>query len=79
MSKEKLGLDPAFPAENLGQHSYSGMSKRLWIATQLVQGMLAHSTRYKPRDSDKELYWHTAIVKEAYEITDELLKQENNE
>lgn len=43
-----------------------------------MQGMLSHSTRYNPRPSDKGLSWHAALVKEAYEIADEIQLQETN-
>ena len=37
-----------------------------------LQGMLAHSTRYKPRTGYPN-NWHTAIAMEAYELADAML------
>ena len=37
--------------------------------------MLAHSTRYKPRECDNMKHWHEAIRIEAIEIADEMIKQ----
>lgn len=34
-----------------------------------MRGMLAHSTRYKPRPGAPES-WHDAMAQEAYEIAD---------
>lgn len=81
MSNEKLGTEPAFgyPAHTdindepgYGRLSNThneekGMSKRLWIATQITKGILASSN---PRYTE-------ALVAQAYQYTDELLKQEN--
>lgn len=74
MSNKKLGLEPAFTgAEGYGDFNRNGISKRLYIATAAMQGMLANSN---------EGLVYTAIpllVKESYIIADEMLKQENNE
>lgn len=48
------------------------------MAIAAVQGMLAHPTRYQPREEDAHLHWHDAITKEAVEIAeamDETLTQ----
>lgn len=50
-----------------------GMSLRDRIALEALGGMLAHSTRYKPREIDRALHWHDAIAKEAYELADAML------
>lgn len=50
-----------------------GLSRREYFASQALLGMLAHSTRYKPRDGDPA-NWHDAIAKEAYELADAMLK-----
>lgn len=34
------------------------------VAKAAMQGMLAHSRRYKPRKEDKDLHWHDAIAKD---------------
>jgi hypothetical protein len=52
--------------------------RRLMIATFMVQGMLAHSTRYRPRhytNVDKQPHWHEAIVDEAFELADVLIEK----
>lgn len=74
-NKEKLGQEPAFPLLNVTD----GINKRFYAACAAMQGMLAHSTRYKPYKEDEHLHWHTALTKEAFHIADELLKRENEE
>ena len=44
---------------------------RDYLAAQAMTGMLAHSTRYKPRDP--AMAWHQAISQESYEIADAML------
>lgn len=39
------------------------------LAQSFVVGMLAHSTRYKPREGASD-NWHEAIVEEAFELAD---------
>lgn len=86
MNKEKLGSESAFPNvhsehtgfDNIGNKEYStfsegGMSKRLYIATKIAQGIFAGrnpNTKYNDLNAD-------LIVSRSYEIADELLKQEN--
>lgn len=43
------------------------------IAIEALNGMLAHSTRYKPREGANP-DWHLAIAEEAYEIADAMLE-----
>jgi len=43
------------------------------FAAMALNGMLAHSTRYKPRPGDPS-HWHDAIAKEAYEIAHAMLR-----
>ena len=71
--KEKLGQEPAFSAENLGPHSYSGMSKRFYAACAAMQGMLANSN-YKDSDFNRN---KESMISLCYVAADELLKQEN--
>lgn len=50
-----------------------GLSVRDYFAGAAMQGMLAHSTRYRPAEgypSD----WHAAISREAYELADAMLR-----
>lgn len=43
----------------------------------MVNGMLSHRKRYKPRKGASR-NWHEAIVEEAFELTDELLSYPEN-
>lgn len=42
-----------------------------------MQGMLAHSTRYRPREG-APANWHEALAEEAYQIADAMLAQRAN-
>ena len=48
------------------------------IAIAALAGMLAHSTRYKPRPG-APADWHQAIAEEAYEIADAMLNTRRSE
>ena len=48
------------------------MELRDKFAGQALEGMLAHSTRYRPKDKSI-LDWHMGIAKEAYELADCML------
>jgi len=61
---------PAFPHTG---HVDPGLTRRDWFAGRALQGMLAHSTRYKPRPVDAGRHWHDAIAREAYELADAML------
>jgi hypothetical protein len=80
---------PAFPQNNdyidhpthgrihrvhAGDDVQPGMSLRDWFAGQALSGMLAHSTRYKPREG-APANWHQAIAEEAYELADAMLAE----
>jgi hypothetical protein len=72
--ENKLGQEPAFPYD---PHNYSngekGMSKRFYAACSAMQGILSY-----PGAINNSLYKDAkSICKIAYEIADELLKQEN--
>lgn len=76
MSTERNDGGPAFPPhakafEYVGIET--GMSLRDYAAIKAMQGMLAHSTRYRPREQDNHLHWHEALAKEAHEIADAML------
>lgn len=43
------------------------------IAIAALTGMLAHSTRYRPRPG-APTDWHQAIAEEAYEIADAMIE-----
>jgi hypothetical protein len=49
------------------------MTKKEQVAMASLQGMLAHPTRYKPRERDKHLTWHEAICREAFDIATEFV------
>ena len=72
MSETKnLGKEPAFPNESnayMQMPDCFGMSKRFYAACAAMQGILSNN----PPSDDKTL------VKQAYAIADELLKQEDN-
>lgn len=57
----------AFPTSN---EQYGGISQRLLIASMIVSGFITGSNFYLSKD-DIEL-----TVKQAYEIADELIRQE---
>ena len=77
MENEKLGQEPAFACTYemriSGQNKlcyHEGMSKRFYAACAAMQGIAAmHSTK-----SDIDNEW---ICKTAFNMADELLKQEN--
>ena len=80
MENNKLGQEPAFAAISNGQDvctTQQGMSKRFYAACVVMQGLLSNSVfmSYMAQEysdnTDKE------VVKNAYELADELLKQEN--
>ena len=85
MSNEKLGTEPVFgyPAHTdinnepeYGRLSNThneekGMSKRLWIATQIAAAIYSNPYPDLVTMEDK------LVVKMAYNAADELLKQEN--
>ena len=85
MENEKLGQQPAFPTEvgyqdgkmmdsfqtgNTEAH-FNGMSKRFYAACAAMQGILANQTEGCHYEFEKNL------IARAYELADELLKQEN--
>lgn len=43
------------------------------FAMAALTGMLAHSTRYKPREEGVD--WHWSIAKEAYELADAMMER----
>ena len=84
MEKEKLGQEPAFgfgfkeeiPTPWSSLHStqivlkrHEGMSKRFYAACAAMQGMLANQSVNQIPDE--------IVIKTAYKIADELLKQED--
>ena len=49
---------------------------KMVIATIAMQGMLAHPTRYKPREQDAHMHWHDALATEAFDIADAMARVE---
>lgn len=75
MKTDKLGQEPAFPNESTmfcQPPDCYGMSKRFYAACCAMQGLLAgiKITNSIAPDSER-------IVKDAYVLADELLKQES--
>ena len=72
-TNEKLGQEPAFAYQielaNGNVKESLGMSKRFYAACAAMQGMLANDTNGNAKVID--------IIEWAYELSDELLKQEN--
>ena len=52
--------------------AFSPICLRDYFAMEAMSGMLAHSTRYKPRDGTT-MHWHDALSHEAYAIADAML------
>jgi hypothetical protein len=50
------------------------MNPRFLLAVAAKQGMLAHSTRYQPREGAPE-NWHEALAEEAFEIAEAMMKE----
>jgi hypothetical protein len=65
---EKQNLEPAFPNEVFDQR-FKGISKRLYLATHILQGIIASNQHFINNA-------HETAVGKAYNLADELLKQE---
>jgi hypothetical protein len=81
--KEKLGSEPAFPVKEFGETvgtlvDYKGMSKRLYLAGMMMQGILTNPY-LTLKDNGKLVKELTPklVAETAYNYVDELLKQEN--
>jgi len=81
------GDEPAFPkpldpypntSGTATLSGHPGMDQRTYIATKALAGMLAHSTRYRPRPGSST-NWHEAIAEEACELADALIAALNAE
>lgn len=68
--KIKLGEDPIFPSKEYGNTGTYGISKRLYIATKIMQG-LCSSLQVSITKNIAKMY-----VSDAYMIADEILKRE---
>lgn len=71
MENKKLGQSPAFSV-TIEKDYEPGMSKRLYIATAIMQGLSNKFTGLYSTQKDIE-----GLVKQSYKIADEMLKQEN--
>lgn len=65
---------PAMPCDMVSNVIYGGLTKREQFAMAAMQGMLAHATRYKPREGASE-NWHEAISEESVQLADALLAE----
>jgi len=66
----------AFPSHgSMGEVVQEGMTLRDYFAAKAMEGMLAHNTRYRPREQDKHMHWHEALANEAHEIADAMLAE----
>jgi hypothetical protein len=81
MTINKQDGGPAYPLQpaSMPEMHYLGMSLRDYAVIQYTAAMLAHSTRYKPRDEDKDAHWHTAIAREANDLVDAMLAERNKQ
>jgi len=72
--KIKLGEDSIFPSKEYGNTGIYGISKRLYIATAALQGLLANSeiNRFGTHEGDGY-----DIIMQSYKLADKMLKQEN--
>lgn len=70
------GDAPAMPVmdEHPEHGQHYGLTKREQFAMAAMQGMLSHSTRYKPREGASS-NWHKAISEEAVQLADALLAE----
>lgn len=72
-----LGKEPAFPSEmdmaiNNGKYASFGISKRLYIATMAMQGILSSSGILDKNSPIKDKW----VVEQSYKLADVMLKQE---
>ena len=84
---KKLGSEQAFPTERIKKvykdgtietyniESKPGMSKRFYVASLAMQGILSIKSEYMLGNCDIPV--PSEVAKYAYECADELLKQEN--
>lgn len=63
----------AFPlVDGIPGPATEGMNQRTYAAIHIASGMLAHSTRYRPREN-APANWHEALAEEAVEIADAIM------
>jgi len=71
MKENKLGQEPAFAACS-DTYGNDGMSKRFYAACAAMQGLSVNHLYANTHGSDPK-----KLIKTAYELADELLKQED--
>ncbi|ORE90213.1 hypothetical protein ATO13_23296 [Stappia sp. 22II-S9-Z10] len=64
-------LYTATPPDQVNVRLPDGLRDQFAMAA--LNGMLSHSTRYRPRDEHRHMSWHDAIATEAYQIADAML------
>jgi hypothetical protein len=69
---DKLGQESAFPLTDSETFANNGMSKRFYAACCVMQGMCADPNIMLNNPTNI-----TTVVKIAYNVADELLRQEN--
>lgn len=64
-------LPDSKPGPIMSLYEYPALRDHFTMAA--LTGMLAHSTRYKPREGEG-VNWHWSISKEAYELADAMME-----
>ena len=83
-ANKKLGQEPAYPIEKeLNYDNYgilpefeNGMSKRFYATCAAMQGLLTNEIYMSYMAKEYREKTNKAVIEDAYEIADELLKQE---
>lgn len=73
----RLGEKPIFPSKEDGNIPTYGISKRLYIATAALQGLLSNSVYLDNIRRDKKAKIVADVVAHAFIYSDAVLKQEN--
>jgi hypothetical protein len=80
---DKLGLEPAFPVDGIYaadafRGNNTGISKRLYIATKIAQGLASNEKWAQTMCPDDFDEFKERLCSASFDIADELLKQEND-
>lgn len=78
--KIKLGQDPAFPNEPSPYMEFPacfGMTKRFYAACAAMQGLVSNHVYMASIAKEFKEDIDKVVIKDAYELADELLKQED--
>lgn len=80
---ERLGQNPAFPVAPFGNRKSiddDGISKRFYAACAAMQGLIIHFPYERTVNNGYiALVDHTDLIKQSYQLADELLKQEKSD